>query len=97
MFVAPVAATSSFVEGALSNSLSTVSTAAPPVLIEVEYVPSRPTLNRLQGDGSQSFFSWLWRTALSAGPGETMTTVAARGASSLMVLQTIRLSGWSEW
>ena len=36
-----------------------------PVPVEVEYVPSRPSLNRLQGDGSQSLFHWLWRTALS--------------------------------
>lgn len=37
------------------------------------------------------------RTTFSAGPGEVMTTVTALAASSLMVLHTIRLLGWSEW
>jgi hypothetical protein len=35
-----------------------------PIPIEVEYLPSRPSINRLEGDGSQSFVHWLWRTAL---------------------------------
>ncbi len=37
------------------------------------------------------------RTALSAEPGEAITTVAVCGTMSLMVLQTIRLSGRFEW
>ena len=36
-----------------------------PVPVEIEYVPSRPSISRLEGEGSQSFAGWLWRTALS--------------------------------
>jgi hypothetical protein len=36
-----------------------------PLPVVVEYLPSSPSLSRLQGDGSHSFVHWLWRTALS--------------------------------
>jgi hypothetical protein len=35
-----------------------------PIPVEVEYLPSNPSGNRLEG-GSQSFLHWTWRTALS--------------------------------
>ena len=36
-----------------------------PIPVEVEYMPSRPSINRLEGEGSQRFAGWLWRTGLS--------------------------------
>lgn len=36
-----------------------------PVPVEVEYVPAHPSVNRLKGEGSQSFAGWFLRTGLS--------------------------------
>lgn len=36
-----------------------------PVPVDVEYLPSRPSINRLEGEGSRSLFGWLVRTAAS--------------------------------
>lgn len=34
-----------------------------PYPVEVEYLPDKPLVSRLKGDGSDSMFDWLWRKA----------------------------------
>ena len=34
-----------------------------PYPVEVEYLPDKPLVSRLKGDGSDSMFDWLWRNA----------------------------------
>jgi hypothetical protein len=32
-----------------------------PIPVEIEYLPSDPSVSRLKGDGSPNLFDWLWR------------------------------------